>query len=370
MRLMTSDASRRKSPGKQTRPIRLMLVDDHPMWRDTVRKVLEPKRFATIVAEASDGSQAVALAKTVKPEVVLMDIGLPVMNGIEATRTIAAERPAPRVLVLASSDERAQVLAAVAAGASGYLLKTAGPNEVRDAVGRIHAGELVFPPALANVVLDEVRRSSGVSGAPQPAPTSEEATFRREGEYWTIGWEGQVFRLKDQKGLSYLAHLLAHPGREFHVLELAALSEGAAPDDVEVQHRAASSGLRARRLEDAGEILDEEAKAAYRRRLAELEEELEDARQWGNADRAERAQEEIDALARELASAVGLGGRDRTFASPAERARVNLTRAIRATIDRIAKNSPPMGRHLNRAIRTGTFCSYAPNRQAAPRWQL
>jgi hypothetical protein len=112
---------------------------------------------------------------------------------------------------------------------------------------------------------------------------------------------------------------------------------------------------------DAGAALDQQAKAEYRQRLADLGSELAEAEEWNDPERAARVREERDFLARELGAAVGLGGRDRPQASNAERARVNVTRAIRAALDRIAEHSPELGRHLARTVRTGTFCTYQPD---------
>lgn len=143
-----------------TSSVSLMIVDDHPMWRQTLRTVLEGSGVAVVVAEAADGEEAVQLARAARPEVVIMDMNLLEMHGVEATRRVLRDAPETKVLVLSSSDERDDVVAAVTAGASGYLLKTAEPHEVSDAVRRISKGELVFPPALAKVVLDELRAAS------------------------------------------------------------------------------------------------------------------------------------------------------------------------------------------------------------------
>ncbi len=168
----------------------------------------------------------------------------------------------------------------------------------------------------------------------QKTSSPEHAIFRKEGEYWTLGHGDKSFRLKDTKGLGYLAHLLRHPGVEFHVLDLAGgiarqqekyeaspLTRGfpRGTEDLE------KAGIHVGSLGDAGEMLDEQAKAAYKRRLAELREELEEAKEVGNVERAEHAEREIDALTRELSRAVGLGGRSRRAASASERARQSIT---------------------------------------------
>ena len=181
--------------------------------------------------------------------------------------------------------------------------------------------------------------------------TTETNVFRREGDYWSVEFEGRTVRVRDLKGMRYLAQLLAHPGREFHVLDLVAAETG--------QPMA---------LGDAGEILDERAKTAYRRRLAEIEDDIEQARALEDAVREAQADAERDFLVRELARAVGLGGRDRRAASASERARSGVTRAVRQGIARIGEHHPQLGEHLNHAVRTGTYCAYVPDPGAPAAW--
>jgi tetratricopeptide (TPR) repeat protein len=183
--------------------------------------------------------------------------------------------------------------------------------------------------------------------------TAETNVFRREGDYWSVAFEGRTVRVRDLKGMRYLAHLLAHPGREFHVVDMVAAETG--------QQMA---------LGDAGEILDERAKSAYRRRLAEIEDDIEQARALQDAEREAQADAERDFLVRELARAVGLGGRDRRAGSASERARSGVTRAVRQGIARIGEHHPQLGEHLSRSVRTGTYCAYAPDPSdaASSRW--
>jgi DNA-binding NarL/FixJ family response regulator len=149
-----------KAPPRKTRDIKLMIVDDHPLWRNSLRQVLEHKKAATIVAEASNGAEALEIARRAKPDVIVMDMDLPNMNGIDATKQLLGELPEVKVLFLSALDTRDKVLEAVEAGASGYLIKTASPDEIASAVRRVHSGEAVFAPSLARAVLDEFRRLS------------------------------------------------------------------------------------------------------------------------------------------------------------------------------------------------------------------
>ena len=224
------------------------------------------------------------------------------------------------------------------------------------------------------------------SSTPSPARFGERATgsrssvngiFRKEGEYWTLGHGGKSCRLKDTKGLGYIAHLLRHPGVEFHVLDLAGgiggqrdeagQSESGLPRGDEDLEKA---GIHIGSLGDAGEMLDEQAKVAYRRRLSDLREELDEAKERGNVQRAEQAEQEIDALTRELSRAVGLGGRNRRAASASERARQSIGKTIKSVLDRIAQSDAELADIFARCIRTGNFCSYQPDPDFPIAWEF
>ncbi|HEX2056996.1 MAG TPA: response regulator transcription factor [Actinomycetota bacterium] len=137
--------------------IKVLIVDDHPVWRDGVQADLEAAGHS-VVGEAADGREAIALARDAMPEVVLMDLQLPHVSGVDATRRIVEESPHVKVLVLSASAEEKDVLEAVKAGAAGYLLKSATSDELVDAVRRVRDGEPVFTASLAGLVLDEFRR--------------------------------------------------------------------------------------------------------------------------------------------------------------------------------------------------------------------
>jgi DNA-binding NarL/FixJ family response regulator len=153
-------------------PVRVMVVDDHPVWRDGVKSDLEASGRAVVVAEAADGGEAIERAIEVMPELVLMDLNLPTVRGVEAIRRIVEQSPHVKVLVLSASGEEADVLEAVKVGASGYLLKSATAAELADAVTRVRAGEPVFSPSLAALVLGEFRRMS--AAATEPGLTARE----------------------------------------------------------------------------------------------------------------------------------------------------------------------------------------------------
>jgi tetratricopeptide (TPR) repeat protein len=202
----------------------------------------------------------------------------------------------------------------------------------------------------------------GRAGSEQPL--ADLSVFRREGDYWSLVFDGRTVRVRDLKGMRYLAQLLAQPGREFHVLDLVAAASGVAATAESGQ----AAGLTRVGLGDAGELLDHRAKDAYRRRLAEIDDDIGRARAIGDARQEAQADAERDFLVRELSRAVGLGGRDRRAGSASERARVAVTRAIRHGMARIGEHHPQLGEHLNGAIRTGTYCAYLPGPRAPAGW--
>lgn len=152
-----------------------MVVDDHPIWRDAVARDLEDAGF-TVVATADGVAAAGRRAAVVKPQVVVMDMRLSDGSGVEATTQVLAVSPASRVLVLSASDERDDVLEAVKAGATGYLVKSASKTELADAVRATGEGRAVFTPGLAGLVLGEHRRMAKTPGADPAAGLTERET--------------------------------------------------------------------------------------------------------------------------------------------------------------------------------------------------
>jgi tetratricopeptide (TPR) repeat protein len=195
--------------------------------------------------------------------------------------------------------------------------------------------------------------------------------FHREGEYWTLAYEGRSVRVRDAKGLRDIAMLLASPGREIHVADLIG---GAESSGVDVRGEGLASvdpdelGLRASGDSGSAPAIDARARAEYRARLASLNEDLAAAEAANDTGRAAAIREELDFIASELASAFGLGGRARSAGHPVERARKAVTMRMRDALARIDRVHPELGRHLEKSIRTGTFCSYSP--VPVPAWSL
>jgi tetratricopeptide (TPR) repeat protein len=188
-----------------------------------------------------------------------------------------------------------------------------------------------------------VARAERPTAPHSPAtPSTLPFTLERQGDVWLVTRGARSFHLKDARGLHLLAELIAHPGREVHVLALGGSDPG--------------------ELGDAGAIIDERAALAYRERLQDLREMEREAEELGDARRLAKAREEIERLAEQLSAGLGLGGRGRRAASIAERARTNVQRRIKDAIQRIEKNDPDLGRYLSATIRTGTFCVFDPSR--------
>lgn len=138
-------------------PTRVMVVDDHPMWRDAVERDLAASGFE-VVAVAATGAEALARFPAARPQVLVLDLQIPAPDGVEVTGEVLRRDPSARVLILSASGEQNDVLDAVKAGATGYLVKSASREELLDAVRRVAAGETVFTPGLAGLVLGEYRR--------------------------------------------------------------------------------------------------------------------------------------------------------------------------------------------------------------------
>jgi tetratricopeptide (TPR) repeat protein len=320
-----------------------------------------------------------------------------------ATGDLGRARSAADELELIAARFQSRALVASAALARGRVRLADGDaagaeQSLSEAVRRWNDVGAPYEAAIARMALAEAHRASGsehraalerqaartilegIQAAPSVAPPGHVAdhdavdeqpvaslnVFRREGDYWSVIFEGRTVRVRDLKGMRYLARLLADPGREYHVLDLVAAETGSGAQVDSSQ----AAGLPRSAFGDAGESLDAQAKDAYRRRLAEIDDDLEQARAIGDAERAAQADAERDFLVQELARAFGLGGRDRRAASASERARAGVTRAVRQAMARITEHHPQLGQHLSRTIRTGTYCAYVPDPRAPADWRF
>jgi tetratricopeptide (TPR) repeat protein len=187
-------------------------------------------------------------------------------------------------------------------------------------------------------------RALGSLEAPAQIAPGEPATLEliHEGEVWSVRWPPYVARVRDSRGVQLLAKLVAAPGERLHALALVGEGDAFLPES------------------DAGEALDRKAVSAYRARLSEIDDELARAEAGAEAPREKKLRRERQMLVAEISRAVGLGGRLRKVGSATERARINATRRLKDAISRIAEASPELGRHLERVIRTGTYCVYQP----------
>ncbi len=232
---------------------------------------------------------------------------------------------------------------------------SAGLGDQETGNRHLDAARSAVDEAGAEGVQRELRLVAEALGAaptePVAALVAEAAGWVHEGEFWGLSYDGATVRLKDAKGLADLARLLAEPGREVHVLDLVSGELGTGP-----------------REGDLGEQLDPQARAAYRTRLAELEDEIDAASGDHDRGRLEIATAERDFLVAELTGALGLGGRARRTGDPAERARKAVSTRIKLAIDRVGRVHPTLAAHLRNSVRTGIFCSYQPERPVS--WRV
>jgi hypothetical protein len=345
---------------------------DVPMARAAARRGLR--------AIAGDRLRAVELLT------LLVDVELAAGDADAATAACAELGERAHDLGVAALEARAMAARARVVAASGDV---AGAIELLEsAVDHVDAGELPWLHVTLLLDLAGLRERAGdaasssldvkaaastlagldvvvaaehaallgrVGGERQP---SEAAVLSNERKWSTVSFQATTVRLPSTKGLQYLAELIAHPGIERHVLDLVDRVEGVSAD-----------GIDRRALGDAGELLDTRARTAYRRRIEQLRTDADDAIAAGRLESAEAAQDELDQLVAQLAAAFGLGGRERKAASAAEKARLNVTRALRASIAKLVEAVPDAGAHLDRRLRTGLYCAYDPGDETL-RWTV
>src|SRR5215467_15323286 len=208
-------------------------------------------------------------------------------------------------------------------------------DEAIELYRRVGAGQ----PWIDRAEADRAKVGSNKSDGTKLGQTPVEALFRKEQDFWTIRYGEKLLRLKNSRGLGYLAQLLRYPEREIHALVLSGGAEMNGPGG-------------------AGEMLDSTARSDYRDRISELREDLAEAERFNDEGRVAKARAEIDEFESHLAGALGLGGRSRRASTDAERARIAVTKGIKAAIQQIRAMDPELGRHLSTAVSTGYFCCY------------
>lgn len=168
--------------------IRILLADDHAVLRAGIRALLDLQPDIEVIGEAGDGSQAVARTRALKPDIVLMDIGMPGLDGMAATRQIKEAYPQARVLVLTQHENREYILPALKIGASGYVLKRAEGDELLTAIRAVHAGGTFLDPAIAGVIAEDARRD------PKTPPDPFDALTEREREVLILLAQGNTYQ--------------------------------------------------------------------------------------------------------------------------------------------------------------------------------
>jgi NarL family two-component system response regulator LiaR len=205
----------------QVDTIAILIADDHAVVREGTRKILEHESDFTVVAEASDGDEAVRMTGAFRPDVAIIDISMPVLNGLEATRQIKAQYPSVAVLILTAFDDDQLVFGLLEAGAAGYLLKSIRGRELVDAVRRVHAGESVLHPSIARKVLNRFTAAA----APVHRAVADDILTDRETEVLQMcTWGLSNQEIADRLVLS-LHTIQAHLGHIFNKLNVGSRTE-------------------------------------------------------------------------------------------------------------------------------------------------
>lgn len=369
------ELARGDAPGAMTmireaieRPFR-MPSKERPPFGDLA---LAPLLEAQVEIAATIGDADTARAATARLQAIADQYRSP---WLEASAALARARLA----LLDADPNLAAECAGAAAGAWSHIgapFETAVARSIlaeahamagRDAVARLERDAAILgferygAPVRARALGERTHEDPSAERAPH------RASFRLDGEIRSVSFSGTTVFLRDLKGFRYLARLLAEPEREFHVLDLVAVEQGTLPTGPPAAvgppelDEAARTGI---------PVLDEQARTAYRRRLTEIEADIEDAARCNDLGRLELAERDRDFLIAELSRAVGLGGRFRSVGSDVERARTAVTRALRYSADRLAAEIPDLGAHLSASLRTGTYCSYRPDPMVPTVWSF
>ena len=201
--------------------IKILIADDHAVVREGTRQIMEQEADFEVVAEASDGEEAVKLANSCHPDVAIIDIAMPKMDGIEATRQIKKNCPSVTVLILSAYDDDQFVFSLLEAGAAGYLLKSVRGRELVEAVRQVYAGESVLHPAIARKVLNRFVPAAGVTKEQKPSGTISQ----REMEVIKLASRGMSNQdIANELYLS-LRTVQAHLGHIFNKLQVSSRTE-------------------------------------------------------------------------------------------------------------------------------------------------
>ena len=236
----------------------------------------------------------------------------------------------------------------------------------------------VGPRMIESVVADKMRalrthptRTNASSPSQtQQAESKPIGAFRKEGEFWTISYDATTFRLKDAKGLRYIAYLLARPGQRIHVYDLIEAVEGSAANGKKRVDAESEDLEIVREIDAPGPAIDARARSEYRIRLRDLQAELDEADRANDLGQSQRIRAEIEMVGHELTGSSGLGGRARAASGSSERARGLVGKNIRSMVEKIRHQHPALGRHLAGAIRTGYFCAYQSDPDRPISWQI
>ncbi len=202
--------------------IRVLIADDHAIVREGTRRFLEQEDDLDVIGEAADGEEAVRMTLSMKPDVVIMDIAMPNVDGIEATKRIKQQAPGTTVLILSAYDDDQFVFSLLEAGAAGYLLKSVRGNELIDAIRAVHAGESVLHPSIARKVLN--RFTETASGDPRKQKAAEILTDR-EIEVLQLATQGSSNQEIADKLFLSLRTVQSHLNHIFNKLQVSSRTE-------------------------------------------------------------------------------------------------------------------------------------------------
>ena len=239
-----------------------------------------------------------------------------------------------------------------------------------DAAIENHRSRGVGPRFLEWLTADKMRALGGARQYPHPTKSRIIGAFQKEAEFWTISYNGATFRLKDAKGLRYIAYLLERPGQRIHVHDLVEAVEGSAAKGKTTFHADSENLEIVRDIGSPALIIDTRARSEYRARLRDLQADLDEAERMNDLGRTERLRTEIEMVGQEFTGSTGLGGRARTASRSEERARGLVGKNVRSMVEKIRHEHPALGRHFATTISTGNFCAYQPEPDQAVSWQL